>query len=158
MYKNRFPFVKLLSVLLTISVILNIGTIILHINTLKSYETENFKSELINTISASDNSVKILSFYKNQLKLETITKNDYSEQLKELSDIHATMISLLQEKNYKDLELTKQKTISFLNERKKIFDNLKSAIDLDSSNYYNVASTAEKTANELLNELNMLLQ
>jgi hypothetical protein len=158
MYKKTFPWVKLLSILLAVSIILNIGTVILHINTLKSYETEDFKNELINTINASDNSVKILSFYKNQLKLETITKNDYSEQLKELSDIHTTMISLLQEKNYKDLELTKQKTISFLSERKKIFDNLKSAIDLDSSNYYNVASTAEKTANELLNELNILLQ
>lgn len=158
MYKKTFPWTKMLSVLLSISILSNIGLVFLHISTIKSYEMEDFKTELINTISASDNSVKILSFYKNQLKLETISQNDYAEQLKELSDIHATMISLLQEKNYKDLENTKQKTISFLNERKKIFDNLKSAIDLDSSNYYNIAATSEKTANELLDELNILLQ
>lgn len=149
---------KILSIILIFSLISNLILGLCLYNTITTHNKQELKEELIATIEASDNSIEILSFYKNQLEMETVTKNDYSVELKELSDIHLTLINLLQQKDYKSLNDLKDKTLLFLNERKKIFDNLKSAIDLDSSNYYNVAATAEEQANKLLAELNLLLK
>ena len=148
---------KILLILLIISVIINSILGFCLYNTISTYNNQELKEELIETIEASDNTIEMLSFYKTQLAMETITQNDYSLELKELSEIHLTLITLIQEKDYKRMNDIKDKTLLFLNERKKIFDNLKSAIDLDSSNYYNVAASAEEKANELLKELNILL-
>lgn len=155
---NKFIFQKLLPILLIISVLVNITLAILFINTTNNYKNEHLLEVLSDTISASDNTIQILTFYKTQLELETISSNDYSAELKELSDIHASLISLISEEDFNKKVTLQEKTIKFLTERKKMLDNLKSAIDLDSSNYYNVATQVEKDANATLQELNNLIK
>ena len=149
---------KILTISLIISLIANIFLVFLNINTNKTFVNENLKQSVLDVISASDDSIEILSFHKTQLELETITVNDYSAQLKELSEIHSSLMILIEKEDFKKNILLKEKTLLFLNERKKMIDNIKSAIDLDSSNYFNVATTAEQEANNLLTELNNLIK
>lgn len=146
---------KIITIILFTSIILNIITGILCFHFFNKYKDEECFYEITDIVSSSDNTLQILSFYKEQLELELITKNDYSNELKELSEIHNALISLTEEKQYKNKEDLKKDVLMFLNERKKIFDNLKSAIDLDSDNYYNVATEAEQKANEYLQQINI---
>lgn len=146
---------KIITIILFTSIILNIITGILCFHFFNKYKDEECFYEITDIVSSSDNTLQILSFYKEQLELELITKNDYSNELKELSEIHNALISLTEEKQYKNKEDLKKDVLMFLNERKKIFDNLKSAIDLDSDNYYNVATEAERKANEYLQQINI---
>lgn len=152
MLKNKF--VISICVALTISLLANTILGFLYVKQLKDFKHLSHVNQMVSAIHSSDNTMQVLSFYKNQLEMETISQNDYSLQLKELSDIHVSLISLLSNQDFTVDNPLKEKVLLFLNERKKIFDNLKSAIDLDSSNYYNIATAAEEEANSLLNEIN----
>ena len=87
----------ILSILLLISVILNIFTFLSFDTKLKKINIENSVSEIVSSIKSSDNSLDLHTYYKTQLEKNLINNNDLSANYQELINIHEQLIITISE-------------------------------------------------------------
>lgn len=145
-------------ILLIISLITNILLFVSYSSKLRKVEIENEISEYVMAIETSNDTLEIHSFYETQLNKNLITENDLSSNYQELIDIHNHLIATLSKIETKNTFEIRDLTILLINDRKKAFENFKSAIDLNSSNYKNVAenliTNSEKYKTEIETKIN----
>lgn len=156
-YTQQKPLM-IVSILLIISIFCNIFLVFSYSNKLKTITTENNLTEIIEAISASDNTLEVCKFYKEQLNMNLINSNDFSASYKELIDIHEQLIKNISSIEQKEIIEIKELTLLFINERKKIFENYKLAIDLNSPNYNNVAENLILSADKYKEQIQIKLQ
>lgn len=149
--------VNIITVLLIISLITNVLIFVSYNSKLRKIEIENEISEYVMAIETSNDTLEIYSFYETQLNKNLITENDLSSNYQELIDIHNHLIATLSTIQTKNTVEIRDLTILLINDRKKAFENLKSAIDLNSPNYKNVAENliqnSEKYKIEIENKI-----
>lgn len=149
--------VNIITVLLIISLITNVLIFVSYSSKLRKIEIENEISEYVMAIETSNDTLEIYSFYETQLNKNLITENDLSSNYQELIDIHNHLIATLSTIQTKNTVEIRDLTILLINDRKKAFENLKSAIDLNSPNYKNVAENliqnSEKYKIEIENKI-----
>lgn len=149
---------NVVTILLIISLITNILLFVSYSSKLRKVEIENEISEYVMAIETSNDTLEIHSFYETQLNKNLITENDLSSNYQELIDIHNHLIATLSKIETKNTSEIRDLTILLINDRKKAFENFKSAIDLNSSNYKNVAenliTNSEKYKTEIETKIN----
>lgn len=141
------------SILLIISLIFNVIIFVSYSSKLRKIEIENEIGEYVMAIETSNDTLDISSFYETQLSKNLITENDLSNNYQELIDIHNHLIATLSTIETKNTTEIKDLTILLINDRKKAFENFKSAIDLNSPNYKNVAENLIKNSEKYKSEI-----
>lgn len=144
---NQNLFITII-ILLIASIILNLFLFVSFNSKIRKINIEDTLEEIATAINASDNTMELISFYQEQLSKNLINENELSASYQELINMHDQLIVELNKIENKDTNDIKNLTILFINERKKIFENYKQAIDLNSQNYNNVANKLINTANE----------
>ena len=154
---NKNIFISIIAILI-LSIVFNLFLVVSHNTKIKKINIENDLEKITTAINASDNTMELNVFYQEQLSKSLINENELSSSYQELINIHEQLIVELSKITNKNTKDVRDITILFINERKKIFENYKQAIDLNSSNYNNVANnlikSAENYKQNIINEIN----
>lgn len=138
--------------IIVLLIITNIFTFV-YLNSKLNFYLEN--QDHINTTSileSSTESFKLYSFSKYQYEHEFIDKSTYINSIEELILLHNKLISLSNEEvKTKKFIKVREKMTELLNLRKEGFENLKSSIELDTTNFETIANSKFEEATIIAN-------